>query len=36
LLGRAFRLDNDSKTKTELYIIITPHIVRRRANTDTP
>ncbi len=29
LVGQAFRTDNDSKAKTELYIIVTPHLVRR-------
>jgi general secretion pathway protein D len=30
LLGSIFRLENTSRTKTELYIIVTPHIVRGR------
>jgi general secretion pathway protein D len=29
LLGRLFSLDKDTNTKTELYIVVTPHIVRR-------
>jgi general secretion pathway protein D len=30
LLGQAFRLEKSTSTKTELYIVITPHIVRHR------
>ena len=30
LLGQLFRVDRASKTKTDLYIVITPHIVRHR------
>ena len=30
LLGQAFRVDKSTKSKTELYIVITPHIVRHR------
>ena len=30
LVGSLFRLENSTKTKTELYIIVTPHIVRGR------
>ena len=30
LLGRAFRTDRTTKGNTELYIVITPHIVRHR------
>ena len=30
LLGELFRLEKSTKTKTELYIVITPHIVRHR------
>ena len=30
LIGQAFRADKSSKTTTELYIVITPHIVRHR------
>ena len=30
LLGALFRVDKASKTKTDLYIVITPHIVRHR------
>ncbi len=30
LLGRAFRTDRTTKSNTELYIVITPHIVRHR------
>ena len=29
LFGQAFRTDRGTKSKTELYIVITPHIVRR-------
>jgi general secretion pathway protein D len=28
-LGELFKLHNDTKAKTELYIVVTPHIVRR-------
>lgn len=31
LLGQAFRTDRNSRAKTELYIVITPHIVHRAA-----
>jgi general secretion pathway protein D len=27
ILGQAFRTDKQTRTKTELYIIVTPHIV---------
>ena len=30
LLGNAFKVDRSTRTKTELYIVITPHIVRHR------
>jgi general secretion pathway protein D len=30
LLGQLFRLDKSSKSKTDLYIVITPHVVRHR------
>ena len=30
LLGQAFRVDKSNKSKTDLYIVITPHIVRHR------
>ena len=30
LLGQAFRLDKTNNTKTDLYIVITPHIVRHK------
>ena len=30
LVGRAFRLNRSTRSKTELYIVITPHIVRHR------
>jgi len=30
LVGQAFRLDKSTRAKTELYIVITPHIVRHR------
>ena len=29
LLGQAFRTDRKTKSRTELYIIVTPHIIRR-------
>lgn len=29
LLGQAFRTDRGTKSKTELYIVVTPHVVRR-------
>ena len=29
LLGQAFRTDRKSQSKTELYIVVTPHIVHR-------
>ena len=29
LLGQAFRTDRKTKSRTELYIVVTPHIVRR-------
>jgi general secretion pathway protein D len=31
LVGQAFRTDRTSKARTELYIVVTPHIVRRGA-----
>ncbi|MDE2437253.1 MAG: hypothetical protein KGM49_13440, partial [Sphingomonadales bacterium] len=31
LVGQAFRTDRTTKNKTELYIVVTPHIVRRGA-----
>ena len=33
LLGQAFRTDKQTRTKTELYIIVTPHIVHRVGST---
>ncbi|MES2136861.1 MAG: secretin N-terminal domain-containing protein [Pseudomonadota bacterium] len=30
LIGQAFRLDKTSKNKTDLYVVITPHVVRHR------
>jgi len=30
LLGQAFRLNKTNNTKTDLYIVITPHIVRHK------
>ena len=33
LLGRAFRTDKQTRSKTELYIIVTPHIVHRVGST---
>jgi general secretion pathway protein D len=30
LLGQAFRIDKSTKSRTDLYIVITPHIVRHR------
>jgi len=32
LLGQAFRTDRSTRAKTELYIVVTPHIVRRVPN----
>jgi general secretion pathway protein D len=29
IVGQAFRTDKNTKTKTELYIVVTPHIVHR-------
>jgi general secretion pathway protein D len=29
LLGEVFRSDHSTRTKTELYIVVTPHIVHR-------
>ena len=29
LIGQAFRTDKQTRSKTELYIIVTPHIVHR-------
>jgi general secretion pathway protein D len=34
LLGRLFRSDNDQRTKTEIVLLITPHIVRNLARPD--
>jgi general secretion pathway protein D len=31
LLGQAFRTDRGTKAKTELYIVVTPHVVRRHS-----
>ena len=38
LLGQAFRNDKTTKSRTELYIVVTPHIVRHaaQATTDAP
>ena len=38
ILGRAFTVDKGSKTKTDLYVVITPHVVRHRraGDFDTP
>ncbi len=33
LVGQAFRTDRATKSRTELYIVVTPHIVRRWMNT---
>jgi len=33
LIGQAFRTDKQTRTKTELYIIVTPHIVHRVGTT---
>jgi general secretion pathway protein D len=35
LLGQAFRTDRSTRAKTELYIVVTPHIVRRVATVPT-
>ena len=32
LLGQAFRTDRSTRSKTELYIVVTPHIVHRVAS----
>ena len=32
LVGQAFRTDRSTRSKTELYIVVTPHIVRRLAS----
>ena len=32
VVGQAFRTDRNTRTKTELYIIVTPHIVHRMGN----
>ena len=32
ILGQAFRTDKNTRTKTELYIVVTPHIVHRIGN----
>ncbi|WP_185829141.1 type II secretion system protein GspD [Sphingomonas ginkgonis] len=31
LVGQAFRTDRSTRAKTELYIIVTPHVIRRSA-----
>ncbi|MFM5917380.1 MAG: type II secretion system protein GspD [Novosphingobium sp.] len=36
LIGQAFRTDRKTKSRTELYIIVTPHIVRRAATAAAP
>jgi len=36
LLGRLFKLNKGTESKTELYIVVTPHIVRRTANAALP
>jgi len=33
LIGQAFRTDKQTRSKTELYIIVTPHIVHRVGST---
>lgn len=33
LVGQAFRTDKQTRSKTELYIIVTPHIVHRVGGT---
>ena len=35
LIGQAFRTDKQTRSKTELYIIVTPHIVHRVGSTRT-
>src|SRR5882672_5904732 len=35
LLGRLFRSDNDQRTKTEIVLLITPHVVRNLARPET-
>ena len=32
LLGALFSVDKDSSVKTELYIVVTPHVVKRLAS----
>jgi general secretion pathway protein D len=34
ILGQAFRKDSRTQSKTELYIVVTPHIVHRTAGRD--
>ena len=36
LLGQAFRTDRATKSKTDLYIVITPHVVHRRLDSAPP
>ena len=36
VLGQAFRVDKATKSKTDLYIVITPHIVRHRGGQPDP
>lgn len=36
LIGEAFKLNRSTRNKTELYIVITPHIVRHRRFEQTP
>jgi general secretion pathway protein D len=36
LLGRLFKLNKGTESKTELYIVVTPHIVRRTTNAALP
>jgi general secretion pathway protein D len=32
VLGQAFRTDRETKGRTELYIVVTPHVVKRTAS----
>lgn len=34
LIGEAFKLDKTSRNKTDLYVVITPHVVRHRRSED--
>lgn len=36
VFGHIFRLSNDTRARTELYIVVTPHIVRRGQASESP